>query len=142
MGLFDNVFGNPYETTTKDVGYYSDSLQGSKGWAQKPKRTELQTVTAEVILTNNTPVDENIIKEEIAKQLGIELLKRELFEIEQQKDVYNMNDIFRAQVKVSPPESQNDYSISYENVFKIQDKEFTAKQVQQALEETFPEYFI
>ena len=145
MGLFDKVFSSPYATTSKDVGY-SDVFQAmggvSNGWGQVSKRNEILNITAETILRNGTPVDESLIKEDLAKQLVNEILKRELIDIEQQRDVYNMNDIFRARVKVSPPESQNEYSISYENVFKIQDKEFTAEQVQTALEETFPEYFI
>jgi len=145
MAVFDSWFNTKTTSPLKDTSYKSGHYQdsgGSKSWISKPKRTELQSVTAEITLTNHTPVDENIIKEEIAKQLGIELLKRELFEIEQQKDVYNMNDIFKARVKVSPPESQNDYSISYESIFQIQDKEFTVEQVKKALEETFTEYFI
>ncbi len=112
-------------------------------WDMSPIQKDIQNIEVGMTVTYGTKVPDDIIKAELANQISKEIMARDL--IKYRQDVNSMNPFetkISAQIRFVPPYNNDDKVVVFNDVIKINGTEFNTDQVKEALENTFPEYFI
>jgi hypothetical protein len=119
---------------------------GSKGWTTSSTAVDVQTLKGRLTAPCEFRDDEIFLermKNTMAEQLSNEIIQRGLIVIQKNYNPLNPFEIeFLGEVKVVPPLNNNSKVVVQEDVYELEGNRFNHKQVEGALREMYPEYFI
>jgi len=114
------------------------------GWKTEKVFKEPAEVQASIAVNNKDleHIYEKHIIAELYRKLMTDFIKTDKLDVVKTQDPYYPfnQTIFKAKVKFVPDEFK--YASVYENSYEVDGVKFTKEQIEQALYEQFPEYFI
>lgn len=135
---------NPYTGYNYDYGN-GGSEEPTTGWKKKQSVNGVVTLNTKMVVDGNPydhgPSFEHEIKRVLSQNLANELATSDMIEINSSKSAITMDTTFSATIRVV--ENRNlEHVMVDEYIYEVKDKRFTHEQIQEAVMNTFPEYFL
>jgi hypothetical protein len=112
-------------------------------WKSHPTAQKVLRHTSQIDIDNFDKIPEETIKVEIARQITTDLIESNLITIVKEPKFMDPfgKEVYKGYLDIVKDPNLNNVMID-EYIYEVQNKKFTHEQIEEAVKNTFPEYFI
>jgi hypothetical protein len=124
---------------------YNDFISPSN-WYSTTAETDIVPLVSEIDISNELQGEFDMILDTFANNFAKEIIQKRLIEMSKDsfdvRNPFNTHVTYRAQMKIVPPRSDITKATVNGEFYMLENNKFTHKQVEEAVKNMYPEYFI